>query len=1192
MSKRLAAATLALSSFVLCHQVSYPQSYQWKSKVSKDRISQQHRWNRNFQHRWGLAEKDSSIARLPEQLRQRISERANLRRESWIQADPGKQMDLSTKDEAQTLSTGGTYCSSAHEDWSAEYDVGSEASWDSPTAVICDASGNIYVTGFSAGSCATVKYDGSGTQRWVARYETKDHDPSIFDHMESNITLDAAGNVYVTANCMESDGGVSFALLKYDSSGTEQWVAKYRYGKEYDLAYAARVDAIGNIYVIGQSYFNNEDSSSATDIITAKFSAQGEREWVSRYPGEAAVSGAAIDQRGNVYVTGGSQVIKYDHLGVMQWISRYDDLASAIAVDDSFNVYVTGMGTNGYATMKYDSLGTRLWIQGFQGGYATAITLDGLGSVYVTGLATDGSLSHVDLATIKYSSTGAEQWVKRFGGMANNRNPGLAIDRIGGLYVSGLSLDSATGKFYGHTIRYDGSGSQQWAAEREGLYDGSTSLAVDPTGNAYVIGQVNRITDYATVKYSPTGQQQWVASYDGPATSNNQVSKLLVDGAGNCYMTGTSWGSRGDGLPYWDYLTVKYNPAGTREWVSRYSGPGPENSAEAIATDKQGNVFVTGASQGSANYDYATVKYDRQGIQKWVVRYNGFGNGSDQGNAIASDGLGNVYVTGRSSNTLGNSDIVTVKYDSLGHEIWTARYDGPGHGEDEGWAIATDVVGAVYVLGSSWGSGTGYDFSTIKYSSTGVEQWVARYNSPDNGSDSPAAITVDATHNVYVTGSSSAGYVTVKYNPAGIPQWTATCTGSGTYSAWSAAIALDADGSVYVTGTDGNFSADIVTAKYSPSGNEQWAVRYPGSLWRGSVSIAVDGSANVYVAGSTHGGRLTGLDFTAVKYSSLGVQQWDAHFNSRANNDDGLSASGLDSLGNVYLGGTASDGYAADYMLVKYSQTNGYPVNAQWNMVSLPKRPPNSSKLLVFPGAISPLFEYTSAYVAQESLLFGKGYWLKFASAQCNPITGDSVASDTVDVLQGWNLVGSISSPIQATDVTSIPPGLATSKFFGYDRSYFTTEILEPGRAYWVKSSHDGQLILSSALASSSENRIRIVPTLEEPPPPPAGASMGSSRTGIPTEFDLGQNYPNPFNPATTFRYALPSDSKVQLTIYNVLGQMVARPVDGTESAGYHQADWNAAMLSSGVYFYRLEASSVAEPSRAFTNVKKLMLLK
>ncbi len=88
-----------------------------------------------------------------------------------------------------------------------------------------------------------------------------------------------------------------------------------------------------------------------------------------------------------------------------------------------------------------------------------------------------------------------------------------------------------------------------------------------------------------------------------------------------------------------------------------------------------------------------------------------------------------------------------------------------------------------------------------------------------------------------------------------------------------------------------------------------------------------------------------------------------------------------------------------------------------------------------------------------------------------------------------------------------------------------------------------------------------------------------------PVVFELSQNYPNPFNPATTITYSIPQASQVSLKVFNMLGQEVAILVNGVKDAGVHKVDLDASGLSSGIYFYQLEAGS-------FKQVKKMTLLK
>jgi hypothetical protein len=93
-----------------------------------------------------------------------------------------------------------------------------------------------------------------------------------------------------------------------------------------------------------------------------------------------------------------------------------------------------------------------------------------------------------------------------------------------------------------------------------------------------------------------------------------------------------------------------------------------------------------------------------------------------------------------------------------------------------------------------------------------------------------------------------------------------------------------------------------------------------------------------------------------------------------------------------------------------------------------------------------------------------------------------------------------------------------------------------------------------------------------------------------PDVFSLEQNYPNPFNPSTMIKFSLAADSKVSLTVFDVLGQEVANIISGNLAAGSHEINFNASNINSGVYFYRIDATGIDGTN--FTSVKKMILTK
>jgi hypothetical protein len=421
--------------------------------------------------------------------------------------------------------------------------------------------------------------------------------------------------------------------------------------------------------------------------------------------------------------------------------------------------------------------------------------------------------------------------------------------------------------------------------------------------------------------------QAWVARYNGSANLDDGGHAIVGDSSGNVYVTG---GSHGLGTDL-DYATIMYSSAGAEQWVARYNGPAYGwDRAAAIARDSSGNVYVTGQSLGlGTDFDYATVKYDSTGQELWVARYNGPGNGEDDAVAIVIDDSGNVYVTGQSLGADTAFDYATVKYDSAGQELWVARYNTgvhflPYYGLVH--AMAIDNSGNIYVTGRS--PGTSWDYTTVKYDSAGQEQWVARYNGPGNSEDDAIAIAVDGSGNVYVTGHSAAvnlapDYATIKYDSAGQEQWVARYNGPGDWVDQASAIGVDSLGNVCVTGeSDGTSSyRDYATIKYNSAGQEQWVARYDGTgnFNDFARAIAIDSSDNLYVTGASDGTRSS--DYATVKYDSAGQQQWVARYNGPTRGYDDAQGIVVDGSGNVYVTGESSSRRSGfDYATIKYVQ--------------------------------------------------------------------------------------------------------------------------------------------------------------------------------------------------------------------------------------------------------------------------------
>ncbi|MCK6639045.1 MAG: SBBP repeat-containing protein, partial [Bacteroidia bacterium] len=331
---------------------------------------------------------------------------------------------------------------------------------------------------------------------------------------------------------------------------------------------------------------------------------------------------------------------------------------------------------------------------------------------------------------------------------------------------------------------------------------------------------------------------QWATRYTSAGSNTDRAVDIDRDTSGNVIVTGTSWNGSN-----FDIVTVKYDPAGNQLWASSFNGSGNGfDEARAIDVDENGNSYITGYTLSTGNnYNIITIKYDASGTQMWATTYNGSANGFDEGYDITSDAAGNVYVCG-SAETSNAADYVTLKYNSAGVQQWASLYNGSGANSDQAYAICIDGSGNVYVTGYSWGGTTpDFDIATLKYNNAGAQQWVYRYNGPGTRFDSGQDIEVNSTGDVFVCGYTRAAVgitnyesVLLKVNNSGAFQWARTYNGPGNDYDRANRLLIQSNGNVAITGRSvGTTSTaeDLILLNYNGgSGTLIWERRYDGGF--------------------------------------------------------------------------------------------------------------------------------------------------------------------------------------------------------------------------------------------------------------------------------------------------------------------------------------------------------------------------
>ncbi len=741
------------------------------------------------------------------------------------------------------------------EQWVAHYNGPSDGD-DQANAIAVDARGNVYVVGTSAGAngsyeYATIKYDAAGVEQWVARYPGSGG--SSFYAGLNDIVITPAGHIIVTGYR---------GTVKYDQQGHTRWstnisgkrlavdrannvyvletgVTKYTpFGKKlWSTAYTGQPEAFalddsGNVYITGYHRFNpNPRASDDVDYHTVKYDAFGKQAWAVRYDGPMTVDAdfaydVRVDKAGSVYVTGSAGTLKYSVGGAQVWFISQS--ASMLALDGAGNIYLLRKWRES-GVAKYDASGQQLWRDDVSSEWLNDLFVDQAGNVHVAGYGPIvGGTS--DFMTFTYNSIGARKWVARYNGphrFSNVIGVALAADHAGNVYVTGYH-GNAKERTDIVIFKYDASGTRLWltryrSSEASNQYP--AVIALDDSSNVYVAGNCypdnGRSQTAVIIKHDSHGRKKWAAHFLTPNTQGDNLKAMVVTKSGDVHIAGYTMMTRYQDL---NYFTAKYDALGNQKWVAHYDAAGKEDFANALAVDSRtGDVYVTGSSIGpSYRTDAVTIKYDANGAQRWLARYNRTYDTWDRGDDIALDARGNVYVIGP-----GGDEYTLIKYDHNGKLKWSVyHYDIRSRFYHAATDLVVDEGGNAYVTGYGHDRETSHDiiYKTVKYGPAGAKQWRAEFPTAYKDFSRSAKLALDQARNVYVTGFNSCSpstnfdMVTVKYNSTGGQEWKACYRGAPDVSLSTNAMAVAPAGDVYVMGSRYDYSQNlgtITTIKYS-----------------------------------------------------------------------------------------------------------------------------------------------------------------------------------------------------------------------------------------------------------------------------------------------------------------------------------------------------------------------------------------
>jgi hypothetical protein len=876
---------------------------------------------------------------------------------------------------------------------------------------------------------------------------------------------------------------------------------------------------------------------------------------------------------------------------------------------------------------RYDGLGNVIWQRSYAGitngyDYFYRVITDNAGNIYVAG-RTLTLITGNDVLLQKYSPDGTLVWTRTMNSVsgASDTPYDMIRDNDGNLLI--LFVEDGEMPHI-NVVKSDPSGNIIWQYRNSDTISRASSIEIDENNNVYVAGNI-RISSFGDagliLKLSSTGTVLW-RKIGAPVYNYNFVKSKSRNGV---VATGSYYAELNNRFSRIESFDSSGNLLWYKNILMNVSG---EILNQSVSIDSSDNVYhfstVISIVTGSAQYympGYLFGKFSSSGDSVWsrfifhpdvysfktlfmkinrrdqifllynnyytydvadLVRYNTSGDSIASGvfyvyptyghflNLALTDD-GEPMVCGEKYAGFNKNDYITAAYDINCGLKWAKSYDSKGFSYDAGTQVIEDSLGNIFVAGYN-----SKELYLIKYNSQLNELW--RFVQRDTSGSSeesvfPPKIVTDRFGNVYVTGSannpaSGIDIIIRKVAPAGNELFSIFITGYERSYDKLNAITITPEGKLIVSGSmfEGGVQTHFINT-YSPEGNLLWTfgpsddaystvlkykdghiytvggrrinkltesgdlvwarVYQPNNFVNVLTDLVIDKGNNIAVCGY---GVEAGQDenFTVLRYDENGNQLWSYRYNGLRNWDDAASSIALDSLNNIIVAGHSvenTNGYGFQSITLMKLDTSG---NLLWKKHISGDQQGNVTEGKVITD------EFDNIYVSSGEEYSPRNFGYMLAKYRTN---GDSVWRSTY------------SDP----------------RFSIYSHDFILTRsagLIMTGRAYGTNTGYDITTLKYSQTVSASEENIVV-----------------------PERFGLHQNFPNPFNPSTTIGFDLPMKSDVELTVYDALGRKVQTLLHRELSPGYHETLFNAANLSSGIYFFRIIAGN-------FSETKKMLLLR
>ena len=587
-------------------------------------------------------------------------------------------------------------------------------------------------------------------------------------------------------------------------------------------------------------------------------------------------------------------------------------------------------------------------------------------------------------------------------------------------------------------------------------------------------------------------------------------------------------------------------------WTRTYGGTGSEQSFSVQQT-QDGGFIITGYTMINWNYDVYLIKTDAQGGTIWTRSFGG--TSVDQGESVRQTDDGGYIIAGyTSSYGAGSMDVYLIKTDASGAEEWSRTFGGSSI--DWAYSVQQTQDGGYIITGSTMSYGAGSnDVWLIKTDASGTEEWSHTFGGGAYDHGQSVQQTSDGGYIIAgVTLSYGAGSYDVwliKTDASGTEEWNHTF--GGTEDDQGNCVHKTGDGGYIIAGHTTSYGAgdyDVYLVKTDGSGNEEWSQAYGGSDMDIGQGVQQASDGGYIVAGHTESYGAGSKDVYLVKTNALGSEEWSQTYGGW-DEDRGYSVQQTTDAGYIITGMTKSYGAGDKDVYLIRLEAEAPP---DLTVTLTPHNPP-----IVIP-ASGGSFQFD----------------VEIENITASPIIADAwieaipPGGTAIPIIVRTDVTFPASATITRPDLTQNVPAGAPPGIYTYRCSVgeIFVSTIDSDQFTFEKLAADGGLCRTGGI-----NDWNLSGWEEE--------DVQASAA----EFSLSRAYPNPFNPTTTLSFSLPQTAPVNLSVYDISGQMLVKLVDGWRETGIHEVTFDGSDLASGIYLVHLQIDDLSQ-------VQKMILLK